>query len=104
MSKTIAVCGATGGMGGAVVQRLLKSPEWKVRGVTRDTNSDKAKALEDQGVEMVSASYDDVDSMQKAFAVRRTSLCPIVLRLTRHLGCNSDFCDHQLLASHRDFR
>ena len=70
MTKIIAVCGATGGMGGGVVQRMLNDPEWKVRGVTRDTNSDKAIALKSQGVEVVSASYDDVDSLAQAFDVR----------------------------------
>jgi uncharacterized protein YbjT (DUF2867 family) len=74
MTKIIAVCGATGGMGGAVIQRMLNNPEWNVRGVTRDTDSDKAKVLKQQGVEVVSASYDDVDSMQKAFTVCNTSV------------------------------
>ena len=54
-------------MGGAVVQRMLKDPEWKVRGVTRDPESDKAKVLKNQGVEVVSASYDNVDSLTQAF-------------------------------------
>ena len=68
--KTIAVLGATGVQGGSVVQALLKDKTWKVRGLTRDTSKDAAKALEKQGVELVSANIDDEGSLLKAFEVR----------------------------------
>ena len=67
--KTIAVLGATGVQGGSVVQALLKDKSWKIRGITRDTSKDAAKALEKQGVEVVSANIDDEKSLLKAFEV-----------------------------------
>ncbi len=45
----VVVFGATGSQGGAVVRALLKDPHFKVRGVTRNKGSDKAKALAKQG-------------------------------------------------------
>ena len=66
--KTIAVLGATGVQGDSVVRALLKDRSWKIRGITRDTLKDAAKALEKQGVE-VSAEIDDQGSLLKAFEV-----------------------------------
>jgi hypothetical protein len=67
MTKTITVFGATGVQGGGVVRALLKSPsQWKVRGVSRNIDSEKAKALTEHGVEMVSANFDDPESLTKA--------------------------------------
>ena len=44
--KIIAVVGATGAQGGSLVQSILndKSGEFRARAITRDVNSDKAKA------------------------------------------------------------
>ena len=83
--KTIAVLGATGVQGGSVVQALLKDGSWKIRGITRDTSKDAAKALEKQGVEVVSANIDDEASLAKAFEV---SLPPMKHR-TPSSGCKS---------------
>jgi uncharacterized protein YbjT (DUF2867 family) len=56
-SKIITVFGATGSQGGSVVQSLLqnKSQSFKIRGITRNPDSEKAKALASQGVEVVKA-------------------------------------------------
>lgn len=58
--KTVVVFGGTGGQGGSVVKTLLKDPkmmsEWKIRAITRDVSKPAAKALEEQGVEVVSVS------------------------------------------------
>ena len=54
--KIITVLGATGVQGGSVVKKFLEDPKlagWAVRGVTRSTTSDKAKALAAKGVELV---------------------------------------------------
>ena len=48
-SKIICVFGATGNQGGGVVKGLLKYKQFKIRGVTRNVASDKAKALQDKG-------------------------------------------------------
>lgn len=58
MSKIITVFGATGNQGGSVVEAILADPalskEFKIRGITRDVNKPKAKALAAKGVELVS--------------------------------------------------
>lgn len=45
--------------GGAVADSLLKGGKFKVRGVTRNPASDKAKALADRGAELVQADFND---------------------------------------------
>ncbi|XP_072050145.1 nmrA-like family domain-containing protein 1 [Amphiura filiformis] len=59
-AKVIAVFGATGMQGGGVVTALLKNKNFEVRAVTRNTKSDKAKALEKTGVKVVEGNYDDL--------------------------------------------
>ena len=67
--KIIAVLGATGAQGGGLVRSILndKSGEFSVRAVTRDVNSDKAKALADLGAEVVYADLDNIVSLTNAF-------------------------------------
>jgi hypothetical protein len=67
MTKLIVVIGATGGQGGGVVNAFLNDPQYRVRGITRNVNSDKAKALTARGVEMVQADQKDEASLDKAF-------------------------------------
>jgi len=67
--KIIAVVGATGAQGGGLVRAILndaKSP-FKVRAITRDVNSDKAKLLAKLGAEVVAADVDDEESLKRAF-------------------------------------
>ncbi|KIM93594.1 hypothetical protein OIDMADRAFT_89585, partial [Oidiodendron maius Zn] len=63
----IVVLGATGGQGGSIVDAFLKLPNWRVRGLTRNTSSEKAKALATRGVEVVRADTDDQASLESAF-------------------------------------
>ena len=60
MSKILAVFGATGQQGSSVVNYVLQDPElsqqYKIRAITRDVNSEKAKQLKEK-VEVV---YGDV--------------------------------------------
>ncbi|KAH7130090.1 hypothetical protein B0J11DRAFT_522400 [Dendryphion nanum] len=65
--KIIAVTGATGSQGGGVVNVMKKVPGWKVRAITRNTESEAAKKLAAEGIEVVQASFDDEDSLVKAF-------------------------------------
>lgn len=67
--KIIAIVGATGAQGGGLVRAILSDPQsgFAVRAITRDVNSDKAKALSNQGVEVVAADIDDLESLKKAF-------------------------------------
>ena len=59
--KIIVVFGATGAQGGGLARAILNDPnsEFSVRAVTRDVNSDKAKALASLGAELVAADIDD---------------------------------------------
>jgi len=66
-TKVIAVFGATGSQGGSVAHALLKDGKFKVRALTRNVNSDKAKALKEQGAEVVQVDLDDsVDQIAKS--------------------------------------
>ncbi|MEL0454783.1 NmrA/HSCARG family protein [Flavobacteriaceae bacterium SZ-1-7] len=66
--KIITVFGATGAQGGGLVRAILndKVGEFKVRAVTRNVQSDKAKALEQLGAEITTADIDDVSSIKNA--------------------------------------
>lgn len=68
MSKLIAVLGSTGNQGGAVARACLKAG-WSVRGITRNPTGGSAKALLNEGAEMVSADTEDLGSLVKAFEV-----------------------------------
>lgn len=67
--KVIAVLGATGAQGGGLVRAILndKSGEFSVRALTRNVDSDKAKALADIGAEVMYADIDNIDNLKKAF-------------------------------------
>lgn len=67
--KIIAVIGATGAQGGGLVRSILNdsSGEFKVRSITRNANSDKAKELSNLGAEVVEADINDKVSLKKAF-------------------------------------
>lgn len=62
--KIITVFGATGNQGGSVVQIFLNDAklknEWSVRGVSRNVDSNSAKKLSSQGVEMVAVSFSSL--------------------------------------------
>jgi uncharacterized protein YbjT (DUF2867 family) len=67
--KTIAVAGATGAQGGGLVRAILSdsSNGFRVRALTRDTNSAKARELAHAGAEVVAANVDDPESLKRAF-------------------------------------
>ena len=68
--KVIAVMGATGAQGSGLVKAIMadKSGEFTARAITRDVNSDKAKALAALGAEVVAADIDNEESLKKAYA------------------------------------
>ena len=68
--KVIAVVGATGAQGGGLVRAIAHEPAsgFAVRALTRDTSSDRAKALSVLGAEVVAADLDDAESLKRAFA------------------------------------
>lgn len=56
---------ATACAGGGVVDAFLSAGKWKVRAVTRNSGSEKAKALDARGVEVVEANLSDSASLTK---------------------------------------
>jgi uncharacterized protein YbjT (DUF2867 family) len=67
--KLIAVVGATGQQGGAVVDAILalNDPFFKIRAITHDKNSREAKTLASKGCEIVEATWHDEIEARKAF-------------------------------------
>jgi uncharacterized protein YbjT (DUF2867 family) len=61
----IVVAGATGKQGGAVARSLLDRG-FRVRGLTRDPQKPEARALADQGAEVVQGDMEDRSSMERA--------------------------------------
>lgn len=68
--KIIVVVGATGAQGGGLVRAIVNEPAggFAVRALTRNVNSDKAKATAKLGVEVAEADLDDLASLKRAFA------------------------------------
>jgi uncharacterized protein YbjT (DUF2867 family) len=67
--KIIAVVGASGAQGGGLVRAILNDPNggFRARAITREVNSDKAKALAKLGAEIVAADVNDLESLKRAF-------------------------------------
>jgi uncharacterized protein YbjT (DUF2867 family) len=63
--KQILVSGATGRQGGAVVNALIDAG-YKVRGLSRNPGSERARALAVRGVEMVKGDFNDIASLDAA--------------------------------------
>ncbi|MHA5052612.1 NmrA/HSCARG family protein [Streptomyces sp. SD15] len=66
MSIRVAVLGATGGQGGAVL-RALQAGGHEVRAVVRDPDSARARAVRVRGVEVVPGDLGDASSLRAAF-------------------------------------
>ena len=64
---TILITGATGHQGGAVA-RALQGSGFRLRGLTRKPESERAMALAHQGVEVVKGDLDDDSTLRRALA------------------------------------
>jgi len=75
--KILAVVGATGAQGGGLVRGVLSDPDspFRVRALTRDPASGKARALAELGAEVVAADLDDLDSLKRAFHGAHGAYC-----------------------------
>lgn len=62
----ILVTGATGAQGGSVARTLLRENKFRVRILTRNTGSQKAKILEQAGAEVAEGNMNDISSLKKA--------------------------------------
>lgn len=75
--KIIAVVGATGAQGGGLVRAIMrdKGGPFTARALTRDVNSEKARALAGLGAEVVAVDVDSLDSLKRAFAGAYAAYC-----------------------------
>lgn len=96
--KIIAVVGATGAQGGGLVRAIQSDAgsAFKARALTRDVNSDQAKALAKLGAEVVAANVDDVESVKKAFAGAHGAYC--VTFFWDHFSPEKEFAEASAMA------
>lgn len=75
--KVIAVVGATGAQGGGLVRAICSDPSgaFRARAITRNVNSDKARALAALGADVVAADVDDAGSIGRAFEGAYGAFC-----------------------------
>jgi uncharacterized protein YbjT (DUF2867 family) len=75
--KVIAVFGATGAQGGGLARAILadSAGAFAVRALTRKPDADKARALAQQGAEVVAADMDDAKSLERALAGAHGAFC-----------------------------
>jgi len=75
--KIIAVVGATGAQGGGVCRAILQDVGggYRVRALTRNAGSDKAKDLQKLGADVVEVDIDDVESLKRAFHGAHGAFC-----------------------------
>ena len=75
--KIIAVVGATGAQGGGLARAILTDPKggFGVRAISRNVNSDRARALAMLGAEVVAADLDDPESVERAFKGAYGAFC-----------------------------
>lgn len=75
MSKLLVIFGATGQQGGSVINYVLNDPElsqkYKIRAITRDANSDKAKQLKEK-VEVVQGDVLNRNTLELALTGAHT--------------------------------
>ncbi|HWC65189.1 MAG TPA: NmrA family NAD(P)-binding protein, partial [Thermoanaerobaculia bacterium] len=84
--KIIAVVGATGAQGGGLARAIAadRSGACAGRAITRNPDSEKAKALAALGLEVVAADLDDEKSLERAFAGAHGVYC--VTNFWEHLS------------------
>jgi uncharacterized protein YbjT (DUF2867 family) len=96
--RIIAVVGATGAQGGGLVRAILDDPEktFAPRALTRNPDSEKARALADVGVEVVRADLDDLDSVVNAFAGAYGAFC--VTNFWEHFSPEKELVQAEVMA------
>ncbi|HVA57620.1 MAG TPA: NmrA/HSCARG family protein [Gemmatimonadaceae bacterium] len=88
--RIIAVFGATGAQGGGLARAIAADRDgpFAARGITRNPNSDKAKALAALGVEVVAADADDASTLPGALAGAYGAYC--VTNFWEHLSAERE--------------
>src|SRR5512134_2625042 len=97
--KIIAVVGATGAQGGGLVRAIARDSGagFSVRALTRDIESDKAKALARIGAELVEADVDDEASLRRAFEGAHGVYC--VTFFWAHFSPEKEMADARRMAN-----
>jgi uncharacterized protein YbjT (DUF2867 family) len=97
--KIIAVFGATGAQGGGLVRAILRDPQtgFTARAITRDVNSEKAKALAKMGAEVVSADIDSPETVKQALEGAYGAYC--VTFFWAHFSPEKEMAEAQTMAT-----
>ncbi|CAF3636905.1 unnamed protein product [Rotaria socialis] len=67
MKPVIVVVGATDQQGGSVINALINSNKWTVRGLSRNISSEGSQKLIANGVQIISCNIDCFDECVEAF-------------------------------------
>jgi uncharacterized protein YbjT (DUF2867 family) len=96
--KIIAVVGATGAQGGGLVRAITADPsgEFAARAIARDPKSEKARALEQLGAEVVAADLEDPASIRRAFDGAYGAFC--VTFFWAHLSPEKEYAEARTMA------
>jgi uncharacterized protein YbjT (DUF2867 family) len=97
--RTIAVTGATGAQGGGLARAILADPQggFTVRAVTRNPSAEPARALAQQGADVVWADLDQPDSVRAAFAGAYGAFC--VTNFWEHLSAEREIAQAAAMAA-----
>lgn len=99
-TKLIAVIGATGAQGGGLSRSILRDPgsqNLRLRAITRNADSAKARAIAAQGGEVVAADIDDAASLLSAFTGAYGAYC--VTNYWEHMDPAKEDAQARALAS-----
>ena len=96
--KVITIFGATGAQGGGLARSILADPNgpFAVRAVTRDVNSDAARALAAAGAEVVAANLEDAAAVERALAGAYGAYC--VTFFWAHFSPERELAEARLMA------
>jgi uncharacterized protein YbjT (DUF2867 family) len=96
--KIITIFGATGAQGGGLARSILADRDgpFAVRAVTRDVNSEPARALAAAGAEVVAANLDDSAAVARAFAGAYGAYC--VTFFWAHFSPERELAEARLMA------
>jgi len=96
--KIITIFGATGAQGGGLARSILADRDgpFAVRAVTRDVNSDAARALAAAGAEVVAANLDDAAAVERAMAGAYGAYC--VTFFWAHFSPERELAEARLMA------
>jgi uncharacterized protein YbjT (DUF2867 family) len=96
--KVITIFGATGAQGGGLARSILADPDgpFAVRAVTRDVNSDAARALAAAGAEVVAANLEDAAAVERTFAGAYGAYC--VTFFWAHFSPQRELAEARLMA------